>query len=101
MRRLRSLVHGAIFAFHRSFWDARDAVGGHTLFAAQVAVTVFVLTVVFVGGRDDLLVAFYGIAAVWVTFLIVVVFKFVQALAHPDRHRDWDWVDYGVLVTGY
>ena len=32
----------------------------------------------------------------WAVFLLFVVFKFLWALAHPDLHRDWEWVDYGI-----
>jgi len=38
--------------------------------------------------------ALYGLAAVWVVFLVFVVSKFVQAFAHLDQHRDWEWLDY-------
>jgi hypothetical protein len=94
MRRLRPLRR-PIFALYRAFWDAIDAVGDHMLFAALSVVTLAVLTLVFVS-RGDGLSALWGLAAVWGVFLAFVFFKFVQALAHPDRHRDWEWLDYGI-----
>jgi hypothetical protein len=93
MRRLRPRIRRTIFALCRSFWDALDAVGDHALFAALSAVTVVVLILVF-ASRGDLLPALYSLAAVWVVFLVFVAFKFAQAFAHPDRQRDWDWLDY-------
>jgi hypothetical protein len=95
MRRLRMLFRRTICAFHRSFWDAADVVGDHALFAALSAVSLGVLALVFVS-RGDALSALWGLGAVWLVFLIFVLLKFGEAWRHPDRHRHWEWLDYGM-----
>jgi hypothetical protein len=93
MRRLRTSIRRASFALGRSPWDAFDAVGAHAFFAALAAVTLFVLTLVFVG-RGNAESTLLGLAAVFLAFLVFVIFKFVQAWAHPDRHRSWERLDF-------
>jgi hypothetical protein len=90
-----STFRRTIFALCRAFWDAREAVGDHALFAALSGVTVVVLILVF-ATLGELLPALYSLAAIWLVFLVFVAIKFVRAFAHPDQHKDWEWLDYGV-----
>jgi hypothetical protein len=93
MRRLKSFPRRTAFALSRAVWDALDLVGDHVRFAALSVVAA--LTLVFVT-RGDGLSVLLGLAGVLLAFLFVVAFMFVQAFAHPDRHSDWEWQDYGV-----
>jgi hypothetical protein len=90
---LRRQTRRAVFSLRRSVWDAADTVGGHVVFRGLSALAGVIL--IFLLASDGLAPALYGIAAAGIVFGLFVLLKFFQALAHPDKHRHWGYLDYG------
>jgi 4-amino-4-deoxy-L-arabinose transferase-like glycosyltransferase len=88
-----------MFVTRRSTWDAGIAVGDHSLFTAVLALFVAALTAVL-ASRGDALLALVPLGAVVLMFLAVVAFYLVGATSHPDRHREWERLDYGGMSGG-